>query len=56
MMGLFLICDTDQNPTEPGFGIDLAHAASFDEAVRDGGGVARGRIASLIETCKNQWR
>lgn len=35
----FVVCDTDEDPVEPGFGIDLVHAAVLNEGVGDGSDV-----------------
>ena len=35
-LGHFLVCDARENPSQPGFRIDLVHAASLDEGVGDG--------------------
>jgi transposase InsO family protein len=34
--GHFMVCDAGEDPGQPGFRIDLVHAASLDECVGDG--------------------
>jgi len=36
----FVVCDAGEDPAQPGFRIDLVHAAGFDERVGDGSGIA----------------
>lgn len=35
-----VVCDAGEDPAQPGFRIDLVHAAGFDERVGDGSGIA----------------
>ena len=39
-MGHFVICDAGEDPAQPGFGIDIVHAAGFNERIGDGCGVS----------------
>ena len=38
-VGHFVICDTRQNPTQPGFWIDTVHAAGLNEGIGNGSSV-----------------
>ena len=35
-----VVCNAGENPAQPGFRIDLVHAAGFDERIGDGCGIA----------------
>lgn len=39
-LGHLLIGDARENPGQPGFGVDLVHAAGLDESVGDGCSIA----------------